>query len=78
KVLTSHDAFGYFGREYKVSFLAPLGLSTESEASAADGAKLIEQIKGEHVKAYFCENSNDQHLVKQVDNATGAEPGGEL
>ncbi|NEJ17599.1 metal ABC transporter substrate-binding protein [Rhizobium leguminosarum bv. trifolii] len=78
KVLTSHDAFGYFGREYNVSFLAPLGLSTESEASAADVAKLIEQIKGEHVKAYFFENSNDPRLVKQVAKATGAEPGGEL
>jgi len=78
KVLTSHDAFGYFGREYKVSFLAPLGVSTESEASAADVAKLIEQIKAEHVTTYFFENSNDPRLVRQVANATGAKPGGEL
>jgi zinc/manganese transport system substrate-binding protein len=78
KVLTSHDAFGYFGREYSVGFLAPLGVSTESEASAADVAKLIEQIKAEHVKTYFFENSNDPRLVKQVANATGAKPGGEL
>lgn len=78
KVLTSHDAFGYFGREYNISFLAPVGLSTESEASAADVAKLIEQIKAEHVKTYFFENSNDPRLVKQVAKATGAEPGGEL
>ncbi|KQV32423.1 metal ABC transporter substrate-binding protein [Rhizobium sp. Root1203] len=78
KVLTSHDAFGYFGREYDVGFLAPLGVSTESEASAADVAKLIEQIRAEHVKTYFFENSNDSRLVKQVAKATGAEPGGEL
>jgi zinc/manganese transport system substrate-binding protein len=78
KVLTSHDAFGYFGREYNVSFLAPLGMSTETEASAADVAKLIEQIKAEHVKSYFFENSNDPRLVRQVAKATGAEPGGEL
>ncbi len=78
KVLTSHDAFGYFGREYKVTFLAPLGVSTESEASATDVAKLIDQIKAEHVKTYFFENSNDPRLVKQVAKATGAEPGGEL
>jgi zinc/manganese transport system substrate-binding protein len=78
KVLTSHDAFGYFGREYKVSFLSPLGVSTETEASAADVAKLIDQIKAEHVKTYFFENSNDPRLVKQVAKATGAEPGGEL
>ena len=78
KVLTSHDAFGYFGREYNVSFLSPLGVSTETEASAAEVAKLIEQIKTEHVKTYFFENSNDPRLVKQVAKATGAEPGGEL
>ena len=78
KVLTSHDALGYFGREYGVTFLAPLGLSTESEASAADVAKLIDQIKKEKVKVYFFENSNDPRLVKQIAAATGAEPGGEL
>ncbi|MDR6815512.1 zinc/manganese transport system substrate-binding protein [Neorhizobium sp. 2083] len=78
KVLTSHDAFGYFGREYNVSFLAPLGLSTETEASAADVAKLIEQIKAEGVKTYFLENSNDPRLVKQIARATAAQPGGEL
>jgi zinc/manganese transport system substrate-binding protein len=78
KVLTSHDAFGYFGREYNVSFLAPLGLSTETEASAADVAKLIEQIKAEGVRIYFLENSNDPRLVKQIAKATAAQPGGEL
>lgn len=78
KVLTSHDAFGYFGREYKVTFLSPLGVSTESEASAADVGKLIDQIKAERVKTYFFENSNDPRLVKQVAKATGAQPGGEL
>ncbi|MBP2560291.1 zinc/manganese transport system substrate-binding protein [Neorhizobium galegae] len=78
KVLTSHDAFGYFGREYNVSFLAPLGLSTETEASAADVAKLIEQIKAEGIKTYFLENSNDPRLVKQIAKATAAQPGGEL
>ncbi|AYD04515.1 metal ABC transporter substrate-binding protein [Neorhizobium sp. NCHU2750] len=78
KILTSHDAFGYFGREYKVTFLSPLGVSTETEASAADVAKLIGQIKSEGVKAYFFENSNDPKLVKQVAAATGATPGGEL
>ncbi|HZG29848.1 zinc/manganese transport system substrate-binding protein [Ensifer adhaerens] len=78
KVLTSHDAFGYFGAEYKVKFLSPLGVSTETEASAADVAKLIDQIKAEGVKTYFFENSNDPRLVKQVAKATGATSGGEL
>ena len=78
KVLTTHDAFGYFAAAYGVTFLSPLGFSTESEASAKDVAKLIRQIKAEHVRAYFFENSNDPRLVKQIANATGAQPGGML
>ena len=46
KVITSHDAFGYFGAAYGVTFMAPEGTSTESEASAKDIAALIEQIRG--------------------------------
>jgi zinc/manganese transport system substrate-binding protein len=78
KVLTTHDAFGYFGAAYGVTFLAPLGLSTESEASARDVAKLIRQIKAEQVRAYFFENSNDPRMVRQIAAATGARPGGVL
>ncbi|MEQ7918190.1 metal ABC transporter substrate-binding protein [Xanthomonas sp. WHRI 1810A] len=78
KVLTSHDAFGYFGDAYGVTFLSPLGFSTETEASAADVGKLINQIKQEHVSAYFFENSGDPRLVQQIAKASGAHPGGEL
>ncbi|MBT9385770.1 zinc ABC transporter substrate-binding protein [Pseudooceanicola sp. CBS1P-1] len=78
KVLTSHDAFGYYGAEYDVTFLSPLGVSTETEASAADVAELIKQIRKEGVKVYFLENSNDSRLVKQIASATDAQPGGEL
>jgi len=78
KVLTSHDAFGYFGDAYGVTFLSPLGFSTETEASAADVGALIRQIKQEHVSTYFFENSSDPRLVKQIADASGAQPGGEL
>ena len=78
KVLTSHNAFGYFGKEYGVTFLAPIGISTEAEPSASDVARLITQIKRERIKVYFLENSNDPRLVKQIAKATGAEPGGDL
>ena len=61
-----------------MTFLSPLGFSTESEASAKDVGKLIRQIKSEHVRAYFFENSNDPRLVRQIANATGAQPGGVL
>ncbi len=75
KVLTTHDAFGYFAAAYGVTFLSPLGFSTESEASAKDVARLIRQIRAEHVHAYFFEISNDPRLVRQIANATGAQPG---
>ena len=78
KVLTSHDAFGYFGRAYNVTFLAPQGLSSESEASAAQVAALIKQIKADGVHTWFMENQLDPRLVKQIASATGAQPGGEL
>ncbi|QGY28285.1 metal ABC transporter substrate-binding protein [Pantoea cypripedii] len=78
KVLTSHDAFGYFGQRYGVSFLAPVGFSTEAEASASDVASIIKQLKTEHINTYFMENQTDPRLVKQIASATGAKPGGEL
>ncbi|MBP2196749.1 metal ABC transporter substrate-binding protein [Pantoea cypripedii] len=78
KVLTSHDAFGYFGQRYGVSFLAPVGFSTEAEASASDVASIIKQLKAEHINTYFMENQTDPRLVKQIASATGAKPGGEL
>lgn len=78
KVLTSHDAFGYFGQRYGVTFLSPVGFSTESEASASDVAALIAQLKLEKIHAYFIENQTDPRLVKQIAAAGGAQPGGEL
>ncbi|NIF60660.1 metal ABC transporter substrate-binding protein [Enterobacter sp. Ap-916] len=78
KVLTSHDAFGYFGEAYGVTFLAPVGFSTEAQASASDVASLIKQLKDEHIATYFIENQTDPRLVKQIASATGAKPGGEL
>lgn len=78
KILTSHDAFGYLGRDYGITFLSPLGLSTETEASASDVARLIDQVRAEHVTFYFIETSNDPRLVQQIANATGAQPGGKL
>lgn len=78
KVLTSHDAFGYFGQRYGVTFLAPVGFSTEAEASASEVGGLIKQLQAEHIRRYFIENQTDPRLVKQIASATGAQPGGEL
>lgn len=78
KVITSHDAFGYFGEEYGVAFLAPEGVSTESEASPTDVAKLIEQVRSEHAKALFIENMSDPRLLEQIAKETGVKVGGAL
>jgi zinc/manganese transport system substrate-binding protein len=78
KVITTHDAFGYFGAAYGVQFLAPEGVSTESEASARDVARLIDQIRAERVSALFVENMSDPRLIRQIAEATGVRMGGEL
>ena len=77
-VVTSHDAFQYFGRDYGITFLAPQGLSTDSEASAQDVAKLIEQMRTKKIKAVFLQNISDPRLLQQIAKETGAKVGGTL
>lgn len=77
-VVTPHDAFGYFADAYGLRFVAPQGLSTESEASAKDVAGLIRQIRDENIKAVFLENVADTRLLEQVAKETGAVIGGSL
>jgi len=78
KVITSHDAFAYFARAYGIRFLSPRGVSTESEASAKDVARLINQIRKEKVTALFVENISDPRLLKQIGRETGVALGGTL
>ncbi|WP_251864335.1 metal ABC transporter substrate-binding protein [Achromobacter sp. Marseille-Q4962] len=78
KVVTSHDAFGYFGEAYGVSFLPVAGISTDAEPSAGDVARLIEQVRREHVPAVFVENISSPRLVQQIARETGAKVGGTL
>ena len=77
-VITSHDAFGYLAHEYGLTFHAPEGISTDSEASAADVAKLIDQIREEKSSALFVENISDPRLVNQISAETGIKVGGAL
>lgn len=78
KVITTHDAFGYYAHTYGVTFLAAQGVSTESEASAKGVAKLIQQIKKEQIKALFVENISDVRLIEQIGRETGTRPAGTL
>ena len=77
-VVTSHDAFRYFGRDYGLAFVAPQGLSTESEASAKDVARLVRQIREQGIRAVFIENIGDPRLLRQIADETGAVIGGTL
>jgi zinc/manganese transport system substrate-binding protein len=78
KVITTHDAFGYFQQAYGIEFIAPQGVSTESEASARDVAKIITQIKRQKIPAVFMENITDPRLIKRIADETGAKIGGTL
>ena len=77
-VITSHDAFGYFEHAYGLTFLAPQGISTDSEPSAADVAKLVEQVKQDKAAAIFVENITNPRLIEQIAGETGIKVGGTL
>ncbi|MEH2472312.1 zinc/manganese transport system substrate-binding protein [Nitrobacteraceae bacterium AZCC 2161] len=78
KVISTHDAFGYFAAAYGIAFIAPQGVSTESEASARDLAKIISQIKASKIPAVFLENISDPRLMRRIAAETGAKIGGTL
>jgi zinc/manganese transport system substrate-binding protein len=78
KVISSHDAFGYFTDAYGIAFIAPQGVSTESEATARDVARIITQIKKEKIPAVFLENVSDPRLMRRISVESGARLGGTL
>jgi zinc/manganese transport system substrate-binding protein len=78
KVISTHDAFGYFAAAYGVEFIAPVGVSTESEASARDIARIIGLIRSEKIPAVFLENISDVRLIRRISAETGAKIGGTL
>jgi zinc/manganese transport system substrate-binding protein len=78
KVISTHDSFGYFAAAYGVEFIAPLGVSTESEASARDIAGIITQIRTAKIPAVFLENISDPRLMRRISTETGARIGGTL
>jgi zinc/manganese transport system substrate-binding protein len=78
RVVSTHDAFGYFAARYGVDFIAPEGVSTEAEASARDIARIIEAAKREKVAAVFLENIVDPRLARAISADSGAKIGGAL
>jgi zinc/manganese transport system substrate-binding protein len=78
KIITNHDAFGYFGDAYGMEFIAPEGLSTDSEPSASDVAKIITQIRTQKIPAVFLENVTDPRLMQRIAEESGVKIGGKL
>ena len=78
KVISTHDAFGYFAASYGIAFIAPLGVSTEAEVSARDIAGIITQIRTAKTPAVFLENISDDRLIRRISAETGAHVGGTL
>jgi zinc/manganese transport system substrate-binding protein len=78
KVISTHSSFGYFAAAYGIEFIAPRGVSTESEASARDIAAIITQIKTAKIPAVFLESISDPRLIQRISAETGARVGGTL
>ena len=78
KVISTHNAFGYFAARYGIEFIAPLGVSTETEPSARDIAKIIGQVGAAHIPAVFLERIGDPRLIRRISEETGAKVGGTL
>ncbi|MBD2748406.1 metal ABC transporter substrate-binding protein [Microvirga sp. BT688] len=78
RIITSHDAFRYFEAAYGIDFVSPQGVSTESEASAKDVARIIQQIKRETIAAVFVENVSDARLMERIAKETGAKVGSQV
>ena len=78
RVITSHNAFGYFAAAYGIEFIAAQGRSTVSEASAASVARLIDQIRSQKAAAVFVENISDPRLMARIAKESGAKLGGRL
>jgi zinc/manganese transport system substrate-binding protein len=74
-IITTHDAFGYFGARYDVTVRAAEGINTDAEPSANDIAKLVAQIKRDHVRAVFLENMTDPRLATMLAQESGAKLG---
>lgn len=78
KVISTHNAFAYFAKTYGIEFIAPLGVSTETEPNARDIAAIIAQVRKDKIPAVFLENLSDDRLMRRIAEETGAKVGGTL
>lgn len=80
-MVTSHDAFQYFGRTYFIDVFAVIGISTEQQPKPRDIARLEKIVRDRNVRAVFIETSVSQtlnNLVRKIAGRTGVTIGGTL
>lgn len=77
-MMTSHDAFGYFGHAYGIRLISIVGISSEAEPTARMIASLIDQIRAEHIHALFLENAANPKLMQRIAQETDVRIGGML
>lgn len=77
-LVTSHDAFGYFARDYGFKIYPIAGISTEDQPSSKKVREIINAIKAEGVKAIFLENIENPKVLTEITRETGAKTGGTL
>jgi manganese/zinc/iron transport system substrate-binding protein len=77
-LVTSHDAFNYFGRAYGFQVVALQGISTVEEASLASMTQLVDFVKRHKVKAIFVESSVSPNAIRRISEDAGVKIGGEL
>ncbi len=77
-LVTSHDALGYFARDYGFEIHPVEGVSTGDQPSSKRIRELIAEIKAEGVKAIFAENIENPKVLGEITKETGARLGGTL
>jgi len=78
RVITSHDAFGYFAAAYGVRFIAPRGWTTGSEPSAETVARIVRQARETQASALLVENISDPRLIERIAREAHLKVGGQL
>lgn len=78
KVVVPHDSLGYFGRDYGITFIPIMGISSQAEASARDVAAIVDQVRNAGGAAVFLEGRVNSKLTEQIARETGVTVGGTL
>jgi zinc/manganese transport system substrate-binding protein len=78
RVLTSHDSLEYIANAYGITLMTVNGWTNKSEPSAAELAKLAQQIRAEHVTTVFLDSITDPRAMQRIAGETGAVIGGTL